>query len=163
MKMLFWTETIVLCLVFWGICVLATGTDERNLRNLSSYPDEIQRWVRSDPILGPKVGMPSGTSRFCSNLLLYTIVLLFACCFVREEGFLKNFRTVFWMGELLNLFDFFVVDLLWWRHTRRVRFVGTEHEAQRYRDPKNHFVSFLKGIVLFFLVGVIDGALLSFL
>ncbi len=30
------------------------------------------------------------------------------------------------LGQALNLFDFLVIDLLWWRHTKRVRFSGTE-------------------------------------
>ncbi len=159
--MLFTIETICLCLAFWGICYLGTGTDQKNLNGLSAYPDEIQSQVKADPVLGPQVKPVSPAARFLSNLLLYTILLLILCFFVREDGFLPNFRNVLIMGEILNAFDFFVMDLLWWRHTKRIRFSGTKHHPALYRNPKNHMISFAKGIVMFFIAAIIDGLLLS--
>lgn len=160
--MLFTAETICLCLAFWGICYLGTGTDEKNLKGLSAYPDELQSWVKADAVLGPKVKIVSSSVRFLSNLILYTIVLLIACSFIRKDGFLPNFWQVLIMGEILNAFDFFVMDLLWWRHTKRVRFSGTKNQPERYSNPKNHLISFAKGIVMFFMAAVIDGLMLSF-
>ncbi len=161
--MLFMMETICLCLVFWGICYLGTGTDEKNLKSLSAYPDKIQRQVMADPRLGPQVKIASPWVGFFANLLLYTVLLLILCFFVREDGFGPNFRTVLVMGEILNAFDFLVIDLLWWRHTRRVRFSGTEAQPELYSDPKHHLISFMKGILMFFLAAVIDGLILSLL
>lgn len=154
-------ETVCLCLAFWGICYLSTGTDEKNLKGLSAYPDEIQRRVKEDPVLGPQVKTVPPVTRFFSNLLLYTILLLILCFFIRENGFLPNFFHVLIMGEILNAFDFLVMDLLWWRHTSRVRFSGTEKQPELYRSPKNHFISFGKGIAMFFIAAVVDGLLLS--
>ncbi len=159
--MLFLVKTICLCLAFWGMCYLGTGTDEKNLKGLSAYPDVIQRRVKSDLILGPQVKTISPVARFFSNLLLYAILLLIMCFFERQEGFLPNFRNVLIMGEALNLFDFLVIDLLWWRHTKRVRFTGTENRPELYSNPKNHLISFLKGILMFFLAAFIDGLILS--
>ncbi len=159
--MLFVLETAFLCLAIWGICYLGTGTDEKNLKGLSAYPDEIQNLVKADTVLGPQVKTVSPAARFLSNLLLYTILLLILCFFVREEGLAPNCWNAFLMGETLNAFDFLVIDLLWWRHTKRVRFSGTEDEPERYKDPKNHLISFVKGVVMFFAAAVIDGLLLS--
>ncbi len=33
-------ETFILCIVFFMLCYLGTGTDEKNLKSYSSYPDE---------------------------------------------------------------------------------------------------------------------------
>ncbi len=159
--MLFILETICLCLAFWGICYLGTGTDEKNLKGLSAYPDEIQGQVKADPVLGAQVKTVSPAARFLSNLLLYTVLLLLLCFFVREDGFLPNFRNVLVMGEILNAFDFLVIDLLWWRHTKRVRFSGTKNRPKLYRNPKNHLLSFVKGILMFFIAAVMDGLILS--
>lgn len=158
--MLFTIETICLCLAFWGICWLGTGTDEKNVKGLSAYPDEIQNRIKNDQVLGPKVKAVSPTVKFLSNLLLYAVLLLILCAFIQQDGFLPNFLTVLLMGEILNAFDFFVIDMLWWRHAKRVRFSGTENEQELYRNPQKHFVSFLKGIVMFVFVALIDGLVL---
>lgn len=34
-------EIVVLCTVFFILCVLGTGTDEKNLKNYMSYPDKV--------------------------------------------------------------------------------------------------------------------------
>lgn len=65
------------------------------------------------------------------------------------------------MGQGLNLFDYLVIDLLWWRNTKRIRFTGTENQPELYRDPQKHTVSFVKGILMFFLVALADGGLLA--
>lgn len=32
-----WIELIVLCALFWGVCYLGTGSDEKNIKNYSLY------------------------------------------------------------------------------------------------------------------------------
>ena len=65
------------------------------------------------------------------------------------------------MGQGLNLFDYLVIDLLWWRNTKRIRFCGTENRPELYRNPRKHTVSFMKGIVMFLIVALADGMLLT--
>ncbi len=159
--MLFFVKTVCLCLVFWGFCYLGTGTDEKNLKGLSAYPDVIQKHVKADPVLGSKVKSVSPFLSFLSNLVLYTVLLLVLCFFDRKEGFLPNFWNVLLLGEVLNLFDFLVIDMLWWRHTKRVRFTGTENQPELYQNPKNHFISFLKGVLMFFFAALLVALVLS--
>ena len=62
-------------LLYWGICWLGTGTDRKNLIGLRSYPDEVQRRVRSDPQLGKDIPKEKSTAAILlSNLLLFTVV-----------------------------------------------------------------------------------------
>lgn len=35
-------EGMLLCSLFWAFCWLGTGSDEKNIRNFSTYPDEVQ-------------------------------------------------------------------------------------------------------------------------
>lgn len=154
-------EIIFLCLAFWGLCWLGTGTDAKNSKRLSAYPDEIQKTVKKDPILGLKVKTTSPVMAFCANVLVFLVVLFPFGFFLKEQGFYRNFRNVLILGQVLNLFDFLVIDLLWWRHSKRVRFTGTKNKPEKYRDPKNHAISFCKGILAFLLVAGIDGYILS--
>ena len=65
---------------------------------------------------------------------------------------LQNFKTAawyfFWLGEGLNLFDLVVIDLCWWRNTKRIRF-SCVPEKEAYQNPKKHVGSFLRGIPMF--------------
>lgn len=159
--MLFIVETSCLCLAFWGICYISTGTDEKNIRSFSTYPNKIQQLVKENPLLAPNIKNKSSLSVFLSNLLLFTPLLLILCFFVRTDSIFSNFLKVLIMGESLNAFDFLVIDMLWWRNTKRVRFSGTEELSSLYQNPKNHFISFVKGIVMFFISALIDGFILS--
>lgn len=88
---------IVFYLVYWLCCFLGMGTDKKNLLGLRSYPDAVQRAVRAHPVLG---------------LALKNVLGLY------------DFGTAFWfflaLGE--GLFDLVIIDLLWWRNTKRIRF-----------------------------------------
>ncbi|MCI5598971.1 MAG: hypothetical protein MR360_06645 [Ruminococcus sp.] len=50
---------------------------------------------------------------------------------------------------------------MWWRNSSRVRFTGTENKPELYSIPKKHFLSFIKGCVMFLIVAIIDGLLLT--
>lgn len=161
--MLLWFELIVLCLLLFLICYLGTGSDEKNIRNSSfrCYPDEVQRMVRENPAWKDKIRTTPSAVTFLSNLLLFGALLLLCGVFIRTDSFSGNFFNLLILGQGLNAFDFFVIDLLWWRNTKRVRLTGTEDRADLYRDPRKHFVSFLRGIALFLAIAVIDGWVLS--
>ena len=62
-----------------------------------------------------------------------------------QSGMLYSTSEV---GEGLGLFDLLVIDLLWWRNTKRIRFSFLP-EKKYYQNPKNHIESFLRGIPLF--------------
>ena len=71
------------------------------------------------------------------------------------DGFAAAFRYFLVLGEGLGLFDLVVIDLLWWRSTRRIRFSFLPEKAC-YRDPGKHIGSFLRGIPLFAAVAALS-------
>ena len=159
--------TMILCFVFWGCCYLSTGGDEKNSKAYAAYPDEVQAYVRNDPRLKKQIEKanllvsPNPVRTFLANTVLFLAVLFLLGIFVRTDSFAVNLLRLSVMGQGLNLFDYLVIDLLWWRNTKRIRFTGTENQPELYRDPKKHTVSFAKGIVMFFLVALADGILLT--
>lgn len=40
-------ETAILCIVLSLICFCGTGTDDKNLKSYSSYPDEVQDRIKN--------------------------------------------------------------------------------------------------------------------
>ena len=79
---------------------------------------------------------------------------------------LNDYLSAFWyflvFGEGVGLFDLLVIDLLWWRSTKRIRFSFLP-EKQAYRDPKKHIESFLRGIPLFAAVAALTALIVTVL
>ena len=48
-------ELVILCVLFWGICCLNTGSDDKNIKSYASYPDEVQEMVKKNPALQSKI------------------------------------------------------------------------------------------------------------
>ena len=55
----------------WGMCYLATGTDQKNIKGFRSYPDEVQKRVYEDSTLGRLAPKKSS--------VLITFFLIFLC------------------------------------------------------------------------------------
>lgn len=154
-------ELIGLCALFFLLCYMGTGTDEKNIKSYSSYPDAIQHIVRNNQSLKTKIKVQSPAVTFLSNVVLFSVILFVLGLPIRSDSVLLNFSKLSILGQGLNAFDFAVIDLLWWRNSPRVRFTGTEHMAEVYRDPRKHAESFVRGVGAFLVVAVLDGFLLS--
>ncbi len=158
---------IGMCLFWWLMCYLNTGSDKKNLLGLRSYPPEVQELVRKDPVLGQSAPAEANLVKiFCSNLLLFTVVFLIIGVILKYTvgftGFADAFLYILILGEVLNLFDLLVIDLLWWRNTPRIRFSCVEDKAL-YQDPKMHVGSFIRGLPMYLVVALIVAGILAVL
>ena len=152
--------SIIICLIFFLICYISTGSDEKNIKNYASYPDSIQKIIHSKEHLNEKIKIISPIRTFLSNIVLFGIVFLSVGYLIKETNFKDNFFNILIMGEILNVFDFIIIDMLWWRNSKRIRFSGTENMIEEYKNSKKHFISFIKGIFVFLIVAIIDGIVL---
>lgn len=158
---------IGMCLFWWLMCYLNTGSDKKNLLGLRSYPPEVQELVRTDPVLGQSAPAEANLVKiFFSNLLLFTVVFLIIGVILKYtvgfNGFVDAFLYILILGEVLNLFDLLVIDLLWWRNTPRIRFSCVEDKAL-YQDPKMHVGSFVRGLPMYLVVALIVAGILAVL
>lgn len=100
------------------------------------------------------------------NLLLFTAGFSVLGLALKGPLGLNGFRTAFLfflaLGEGLGLFDLVVIDLLWWRNTKRIRFSFLPEKA-RYQDPGKHIGSFLRGIPLFAAVAALSAGIVTML
>ena len=155
-------ECIIICIVMWLICFLLTGTDEKNLIGLRSYPVEIQKIIKNNEKYKNKVKKINITKVFITNLIMFVIVLFIFGIFIKSDVFKTNFTNILVLGEVLNLFDLVVIDLIWWRNTKRIRFKDIP-EKEMYQNPKQHIDSFFRGMIMYLLVVIIDGIILTIL
>lgn len=158
--MILFAETVVLCLVFFILCILGTGTDDKNLKHYSSYPDEVQERISKVKEYQGRYKSTSKTAVFMGNLLLFLVLFLLLGIFIREKSFLQNFLCLLILGQTLNAFDLIVVDLLWWRNTKRIRFSKIP-DKKLYKSSKKHVSAFLRAVILYIVVALIDGYILT--
>ena len=152
-----WLIMFVFYFLYWGICYLCTGTDEKNLIGLRSYPKDVQKIVREKMNNVPKA--KSIPNILISNILLFTIVFSIMGLLFKNTYNFNNYLSAFiyflLLGEGLGLFDLLIIDLLWWRNTKRIRFSFLT-DKQYYQDPKMHVDSFIRGIPLFIVVAALS-------
>ena len=144
--------------LYWGICFLCTGTDKKNLAGLRSYPSEVQARVREKlPNVAPKE--KSIPSILLGNLILFTVVFSAIGLVFKKVLAFDSYLSTFWyfliLGEGLGLFDLLVIDLLWWRNTKRIRFSFLP-EKEIYQNPQKHLDSFVRGIPLFAVIAALS-------
>ncbi len=152
-----WLIIPVFYLLYWGMCFLCTGTDRKNLAGLRSYPDAVQSIVRERLANAPKA--KSVPAVLLSNLVFFTVVFSALGLVFRNvlafDGYLPAFWYFLLLGEGLGLFDLLVIDLLWWRNTKRIRFSFLP-DKEIYQNPVKHIGSFVRGIPLFAAVAALS-------
>lgn len=153
-------EIVILCAVFFGVCYLGTGTDRKNLRNYSSYPVKVQNRIQEIAEYRGKFKETGEARVLAANSLVFTVLLLLFGIPIRQENFSHNFRCLLILGQTLNVFDLFIVDLLWWRNAKRIR-LSKIPQKELYKDPKKHIEAFIRALFLYFFVALVDGYLLT--
>ena len=153
-------EIVILCIAFFLICFLGTGTDDKNLKSYSSYPDEVQNRIKNIAEYQGKFKESNKVVVFISNFLLFLLVLFILGLFIKENSITHNFFYLSIIGQVLNIFDLLIIDLLWWRNTKRIRLVKIPEKAL-YQNPKKHIEAFARAFVMYLLVALIDGYILT--
>lgn len=154
------TEAIVLCLLFFAICILGTGTDEKNLKSYSSYPDEVTDRIKEIKEYQGKYREKDKKDVWIGNFILFLILFIILGIPIKEKNFIHNFISVLILGQTLNIFDLIIIDLLWWRNSKRIR-LSKIPQKELYQNPKKHIEAFLRAVVLYFVVAVVDGYILT--
>ena len=152
-------ECVVFCLIMWLICFLGTGNDEKNFKSINAYPDEVVEIVKNHDNYKDRYKSDNQIVKFISNLIVFLVILLVFGIFIRTGNVVTNFLSILLIGEMANLFDLLVIDMLWWRNIKRIRFSFIP-EKEKYKSMKKHLISFVKGAVMFLIVALIDGAIL---
>lgn len=153
-------EIIILCTVFFVLCFLGTGTDEKNLKSYASYPDEVQKRIREVDEYQGKYHEANKLVTWFANLVVFLVLFMIFGAFIREKDFTQNFIKLLILGQALNIFDLLIIDLLWWRNTKRIRFSKIP-EKVLYQNPKKHIEAFLRALPMYIIVAAVDGYLLT--
>lgn len=150
--------TVLIYLLMSYIAFKNSGTDGKNMMNYRLYPDEVQKALKKDDDLKKIVPDDrSQTSIMLSNFIIYAIIFGFFGIICKRQlafnGYLDAFVFFLVLGETLNLYDLLVIDLLWWRNSKRIRFSILQNK-DAYQNPKKHLNAFLWNVPLFIVVAL---------
>lgn len=147
--------SIIIYLLYFGMCYIETGTDDLNMISFSAYPNEVQELVKKDKYLSKKIPRKKSYLQiFVLNTIIFTIIFFIISIFFRNQSRTWKFIFFLILGEGLNIFDFLVIDILWWRNSERIKFSRIK-EQEKYKDIQNHFYGFLRGIPVFIVTSII--------
>lgn len=62
--------------IVFVLCFLSTGSDEKNLKNYSSYPDEVQDRIKSVDEYRGKFKEENKLTSFIANFVIFTNLFL---------------------------------------------------------------------------------------
>ena len=153
-------EILILCATLFALCFLATGTDEKNLCNYMAYPDAVQKRIQAIEAYQGKYQERDPFATWVANFLVFSLLFLAFGLPIRQVNFCHNFLSLLVLGQSLNVFDLIVIDLLWWRHSKRIRLSQIPEKAL-YQDLQKHLAAFLRALPLYFVVALLDGYLLT--
>lgn len=95
-------ETIILCIIFSLLCYFGTGTDEKNLKSYSSYPDEVRSRIKDIAEYQGQFKESNKIIAFVSNFLLFLCLLFALGLLIREKNYWHNFLALTVIGQGLN-------------------------------------------------------------
>ncbi len=160
--MIFFIESIVLCLIFTLMIVPKTRKDP--LSQVYSYPTKIIERVKSLPEYEGKV--PTNQKKWATKIIASILFVIFLGTVTYLSG-MKTFYHGFWysygLWMVVNWYDVIVLDVILFCHDQHYRLKGTEDMVKEYESPWFHVIGGLKGCVIGFIVCILAAAFVMLL
>lgn len=143
---------VCLCGMLFAACYVGVGSDARNLKCIGMYPKKTQ--VEIQKLYGVEGRRRNGFVVLILNCLVFMVVFYGVGLVVCEGLMWRDFLVLSVIGQCLNLFDLLVIDLWWFKRSKRVRFsklMGDEW----YCDTSMHVGSYVRGVLMFEVVALL--------
>ena len=161
--MAFAIELIILIIIFTLSCTINTrNVDEHLDWVVVNYPPAIvNRLIEQGRVTIPEpVPLSSRIRKKLPILIVFVVFLAAVVYFVNGcRTFLSAFGTCMLIWTVVDWYDAFILDCLWFCHSKKVRVSGTEDLEEGYKDYLFHIkgsaVGMVFGLVVSLAVGVI--------
>ena len=156
-------ECIVLCALF----TLMVYIMSRNpIATLYNYPPKIQEKVKSLEEYKDKI--PTTENKIVAKLCASIIIVILVSLILRYVNGYTTFKDAFVNGFLIwtvvNWYDVIVMDIIWFCHSPKFVFKGTEDMIKEYRNYWFHilqgFIGQVIGTVICAIIGLVVGGIL---
>lgn len=161
--MLLLIQGLILCVIFSAAILPAQYRNP--LSQFASYPAAIKHRVYELPQYKEYISSVERKNwkRKMAGTLVCTVVFALIAWFSGAQTFLSAFFHVFILFLSVNLFDLIILDLIIFRHSKKLIIAGTEDLREEYRNPTHHIIGALKGVVIGTAVSLISALFVLFL
>ncbi|WP_242841175.1 hypothetical protein [Clostridium akagii] len=121
------------------------------MRSLLQYEGKIPTKKHSDI----KKKLPT----FVMCLILFAAITYYS----GARPFISALIYVYLLWMIVNFYDALVLDTMYFCHSKKVRFLGTEDMVKEYENPKIHWIGFFKGSILGIVFALLVGGLIAVL
>lgn len=155
-------ESIILCIIF---TILVFIMSREPIKTLFNYPSKIQERVKELEEYKDKI--PTQENKITAKLCASVLFLIILCLIIRYINgcttFFDSFKTGFILWTVVNLYDALVLDIIWFCHSKRFVFKGTEDMKEEYHNYWFHIKGFFIGEALAVIICVLAGTIIHFI
>lgn len=139
------------------VCLMAKDP----LATLYNYPDKIQERVKSMDEYKDKI--PTMKNKIFTKVLVSIFIIIIMSLILKYINNCNTFKAGFFYSFIIwffvNVYDVLILDIVWFCHSKRFVFKGTEDMIDEYRNYwfhiKEGLIGELIGLFISLLVGII--------
>ncbi len=158
--MLWLIESLALCAAFTLIILPPLFRDP--MSQIASYPPQIRERVKALPeYAGVFERRMRGhlARKMIGALVLLPLLFAGIAYFSGMRGFWQAAAYSFTLFMSVSAYDLYVLDLIVFRHSAKLRIPGSEDMDEAYRCPVHHIIGFGKSVFIGAAVSLIAGGL----
>lgn len=154
-------ESVVICIVFMAMCMLSVDGMMKNLEFAKlNYPEKIvERLVELGKVSDEKA--PSFLERMKRKwplIIVFGIIMGVLAKYINGcTTFFSAFAISYLLWTVVTWYDAFVIDCLWFCHSKRCIIPGTEDLTDAYHDYMFHIKGSLRGMVMGLICSLLAG------
>jgi hypothetical protein len=157
--MLLLIECVILCFLFTLIIIPAQYKDP--VSQIMSYPPAIRKRVEALPEYQNTIQHDEKKQigkKICACFIL-AIILAIISYVSGARTFGAAFTHTFILFSAVNLYDFIVLDVIVFCHSKWVIIKGTEDMIDEYKSPVHHMKGFVKGVGIGAFIAAMAGGI----
>lgn len=155
-------ETIVLCIIF-TLMVYIMSKDP--IKTLYNYPPKVIEKVKSMKEYQDKI--PTTENKILAKTTAAITIIIFVSLILKYINgyttFEESFQTSLLIWTIINIYDVIILDILWFCHSKRFIFKGTESISKEYKNYWFHIKEGIIGELIGATICVIIGLVVKFI
>lgn len=159
---IFIIEAIVLTVIFTGMILIPL------IKNpvwwIHDFPKDIQEeYFKTHERIPSAFFSATVLIKKCIGLLIALGILIGLIWFVGAKNFTQAFIVSYGLWTIIDWYDCFILDWIFFANMKSVRLPGTEHMDKAYHQKKYHFIRSLYGMIVGLIPCLIGSVLYTLL
>lgn len=144
---IFFVEAIVLVALFTAMILIPLTKNP--VWWIHDFPKDIQEeYFKTHERIPSEFFSVTVLIKKCIGLLIALVVLMSLIWLVGARNFTEAFFVSYGLWTIIDWYDCFILDWVFFANMKSVRLPGTEHMDKAYHQKKYHFIRSLYGMMI---------------